>query len=87
MEEMNVPDESISSLVDEVVLSARGKSVGFDIEKSLHKALLESTPKKQRMEKDRRFSTAHGLLLTSPPTDAALCDKERNEKRRSDLRK
>ena len=79
MAEMNIPGDSIDSLVAQAVRAASGESIGFDIAKSLHKALLESNPKKKRKTKDERLNTDSGLILTSPGAISALNEKHDQE--------
>ena len=82
MSNMNVPDASIETLVEQTVRAARGESAEFHIAKSLHKALLETNPKKKRMLKDQRLSTDSGLLLTSSLGVAALNEQENAKKKK-----
>ena len=81
LEDMKVPEDSINSIVGQAMRSARGQTIGYDIAKSLRKALLESNPKKQRVTKDQRLGTTSGLILTLPPSVAALNDKESSKKK------
>ena len=80
MEEMNVPDQSIDSVISQTVRLARGHTAGYEIAHSLHQALLEASPPKKRRTKDHSFSTESGLILTSPPAIAAVTDQEERKK-------
>ena len=65
LHEMNISDELADRMWSDAERAARGESIGSEIAKSFAKALLSTHTKKQKRVKDQRFSTDHGLVMTS----------------------
>ena len=70
----------IDRVLDFADRELRGTTLGYDIGKALHNALLTINPAKKRKLKDAHFDTKVGLVITE--SDIVAAAKERDESKK-----